>query len=286
VATNLNGGLEWIYESAQQEGWSPAVNDLVIYSQVDPLGFFIGTLNGKIIGCISGVKFDENYGFLGYFIVHPDHRGQGYGQQLWNHAMAYLENRVIGLDGVVDQIPRYQKSGFLISHAHRRMKGLPRSPQASSIVDGTHQIKELEENDIKDLMGFDRSYFPPSAARQTWLHCLFADPTISCLISRNEEGTPVGYGALRPCTTGYRLSPLFAMDNSVAHHLLSYFRSKIPSDSYLLIDIPDCNPHIEPLIRAHDLEPLWSCARMYNTANVPQEIDWCGVYGVSSLELG
>lgn len=104
--------LEW----AAAEGWNPGVHDAKCFYSSDPNGFFIGRLNGEAIGCISAVAYDSRFGFIGLYIVRPEFRGQGLGAKLWHHAIGYLGDRNIGLDGVVAQQDNYRKSGFHLAH--------------------------------------------------------------------------------------------------------------------------------------------------------------------------
>ena len=52
---------------------------------------------------ISAVRYPEDFGFIGLYIVVPEQRGRGYGIQLWNAAMQRLAGCNIGLDGVIEQ---------------------------------------------------------------------------------------------------------------------------------------------------------------------------------------
>jgi GNAT superfamily N-acetyltransferase len=50
----------------------------------------MGYLDGQPIGCISVVRYSGTFGFLGFYIVRPDRRGQGFGYRLWQAGMAHL----------------------------------------------------------------------------------------------------------------------------------------------------------------------------------------------------
>lgn len=86
TASEDNGGLDYILESANLEGWNPGRGDLhKLFYPTDPNGFFVGILQKdvkekgsqeEIIGCVSGVAFNEVYGFIGYYIVDPKYRGK------------------------------------------------------------------------------------------------------------------------------------------------------------------------------------------------------------------
>lgn len=63
----------------------------------------MGFLDGKPISCISAVSYGKDFGFIGFYIAHADHRNKGYGIKIWNKAIDYLKNKNIGLDGVAAQ---------------------------------------------------------------------------------------------------------------------------------------------------------------------------------------
>ena len=91
--------VEW----AAGEGWNPGWHDAEAFFATDPNGFFVGLLDGQPISSISAVAYGADFGFIGFYIVRPEYRGQGYGWQTWQAAMAYLGNRNVGLDGVLAQ---------------------------------------------------------------------------------------------------------------------------------------------------------------------------------------
>jgi len=67
---------------AATEGWNPGSYDAESFYQTDENGFFVGELNGQPVGCISAVAYDQDFGFLGFYIVKPQFRGQGLGHCL------------------------------------------------------------------------------------------------------------------------------------------------------------------------------------------------------------
>jgi GNAT superfamily N-acetyltransferase len=279
TATFENQGLQWIFENAKREGWEPGISDLSMYSQVDPNGFFVGVLNGQIIGCLSGVRFDDSYGFIGYYIVDPEHRGKGYGYKLWQHAIGYLGDRNMSLDGLLVQVPNYQKSGFNTVHHHIRFKGSWSAAPSDLHAD---KLKSLSDIPFPTLVTFDRKYFP--AARDTWLTS-FLDLPGAYSVAYVDNGELLGYGIMRPCVSGYRLAPLYASTVDVARQVILHLASQIPQDAIFFIDVPSVNESALQLLREDlKLEYQWECAKMYTLGS--PAIDWSGVYGVSSLELG
>ena len=75
---------------ANQEKWNPGLKDATPFYQTDPKGFFIGRIGEEKIGGISAVAYNENFGFIGLYIVTPQYRGQGFGSKMWKHALNYF----------------------------------------------------------------------------------------------------------------------------------------------------------------------------------------------------
>ena len=97
--SELATAIEW----AGNEGWNPGQEDLDPFFSADPEGYLMGFLDGEPVTCISAIRYGETFGFIGFYICKPEHRGKGYGWATWQAGMARLEGRTIGLDGVVDQ---------------------------------------------------------------------------------------------------------------------------------------------------------------------------------------
>ena len=85
----LDVAVDW----AAAEGWNPGRHDADAFYATDPNDFFVGLLDGEPIAPISAVAYDGAFGFVGFYIVKPELRGQGYGIQVWRRAMEYLGAR-------------------------------------------------------------------------------------------------------------------------------------------------------------------------------------------------
>jgi ribosomal protein S18 acetylase RimI-like enzyme len=137
IRTMTRGEVDTAVEWAAIEGWNPGLNDAECYFEADPAGFFIGLLDGAPIATLSAVRYGKSFGFMGFYIVRPDCRGEGYGTKIWNAGLEYLEGRIIGLDGVVDQQENYRKSGFRLAHRNVRYEGAGGggAPEGADIVE-------------------------------------------------------------------------------------------------------------------------------------------------------
>ena len=50
---------------SRNEGFAPGAGDVGIYQHTDRQGLWVGTLDEEPIGCIAGVKYNLDYGFIG-----------------------------------------------------------------------------------------------------------------------------------------------------------------------------------------------------------------------------
>lgn len=258
------------------EGWNPGLYDADAFYAADSEGFLVGLLNDEPIACISAVRYGEHFGFIGFYIVAPGYRRQGYGLKLWNAAMQRLEGRLIGLDGVVAQQDNYRKSGFEFAYNNVRYQGTTSRKDSfnTSVVD----LAKVPE---AVLFAFDRALFP--APRTPFLSSWLSRPgTVAkaCI----KDGVMQGYGVIRPCKMGYKIGPLFADNPQIAQMLYEALVSQVESGAQVQLDIPQTNPHAPALVERNNMQPVFETARMY-TGQAPN-LAIHNIYGVTSFELG
>ena len=264
--------IDW----AAAEGWNPGLNDAECFHAADPNGFFLGLLGDEPIVTISAVKYGDTFGFLGCYIVKPEQRGKGYGIALWNAALAYLEGRTIGLDGVVERQGNYQQSGFVLAHRNIRYQGTGSRECPTGLA-----CVELSTLPFDWIEAYDRAFFP--AGRGTFLRCWINQPhSVALGILRN--GTLAGYGVLRRCRSGFKIGPLFADSPNVAERLFLALQAHAPEAAPVFLDIPAVNPAALDLVRRHGMVPVFETARMYLGESPAVPIN--RLFGVTSFELG
>jgi GNAT superfamily N-acetyltransferase len=64
---------------AAAEGWNPGLDDLAAFHAADPGGFLMRFDGDEPVSSISVVRYGDDFGFLGFYIVRPDWRGRGIG---------------------------------------------------------------------------------------------------------------------------------------------------------------------------------------------------------------
>jgi GNAT superfamily N-acetyltransferase len=259
---------------AAAEGWNPGLADAACFATVDEGGFLIGELDGAPAATISCVNYDDNFAFLGFYIVRPDLRGRGYGLRIWNAAIAHAGTRVIGLDGVVAQQDNYKKSGFQLAYANIRYGGIAAAavkPPADLVVLDTIPFALVEADDA--------TVFPArrSGFLRAWIN---TSGHVGRALLR--DGRLAAWGVIRPCRTGYKIGPLVADDRTAAETIVRALLAS--ADGEVFLDVPAVNREAIALAEALGLKPVFETARMYTGAIPPLRID--RVFGVTSFELG
>ncbi len=269
--------VEW----AASEGWNPGFDDLSVFHNVDPAGFLIAWKAGQPVASITVVNYSAEYGFLGFYIVHPDYRGTGVGMAIWNAGMSHLGDRTIGLDGVVDQQENYKKSGFVYAGRNIRFTGRPKIVKANGLKG---KIRNNETADVPALLEYDRLHFP--ANRESFTRA-WTDPEFGPRRRTKIaviDNKIIGYGTLRTCRSGYKIGPLFANDEQIAHGLFEALCSNIPDISEVSLDVPEANSAASSMARKYGLEPVFETARMYRGSIAPLPL--ATTFGITTFELG
>lgn len=268
----LNISIEW----ASKEGWNPGINDARCFYFADPQGFFIGLLDGEPIATGSAVIYNDHYAFCGLYIVKAGFRAQGYGIQLTDERLKYVGNRLTGLDGVLDKVSKYERLGYRSAHQNIRygLSNLPDTIQINSCV------VELKTIPFSSLEKFDRRYFP--APRATFLQHWINQPA-GYALGYLEGERLLGYGVIRKCQKGYKIGPLFAENNLIAHVLFQSLCGKV-NGGPVYVDIPESNLQAQDLVKEYGMKKQFEVMRMYR--NGLPNIDLQGIYGITTFELG
>ncbi len=267
--------LETAIDWAAKEGWNPGLYDAEAFYALDPTGYFMGFVDNEPVASLSAVSYHGGFGFLGFYIVKPEHRGKGYGWALWQEAMKYLEGHNVGLDGVVAQQENYKKSGFTRAYANIRYEGMGVKSATKS-----EYIVSISKVPFDVLLKYDRQVFP--ADRATFLKLWIKQPK-SLALGYVKDGKLLGFGMVRPCRVGYKVGPLFADNGKVADELFQQFRAFVGKEK-IYLDVPELNKKAVAFAKKYKMRPMFETARMY-TKNVPK-IDLQKVFGVTTFEVG
>ena len=270
---------EWdqVVRWAAAEGWNPGRHDAEHFLMQDPAGFLLGRLDGKVVSAISVVNYSDDYAFLGFYLVRPDRRRQGYGIETWHAGMRHAGSRTVGLDGVPDQQDNYRREGFTSAYTTIRYRGKPNLEHKGEDTEG---IVPVEAKDLDLLSALDAAGHP--ADRHAFAARWAGDPRHTTR-ARFRDGMLTGYGVLRPAQDGYRVGPLLATTPRDAAAILASLLREA-GDATVSVDVPEPHHVARNLAELHGLVPASRTARMYTgpIRTLQQSL----VYGVMSLELG
>ena len=271
----LDLAVEW----AAREGWNPGLDDADLFWESDPEGFVAIERDGEVIGTGSVVSYGK-FGFMGFFIVREDLRGQGIGAPFWRWRKQHLFDRLepgsaIGMDGVFDMQPFYAKGGFEFTHRNIRMEGAGES--AGTDADGIVSLSDVPYEAVAELdrrcFGFERDRF-----LEPWIQ-----PHQGTALGAWRQDRLEGFGVIRQCRTGHKIGPLFAEKPETAETLFRALSSRVPGEP-IFLDTPENNPEALALAERHGMKEVFGCARMIAGPIPP--LPWQDIYGVTTFELG
>lgn len=277
IRTMTRQELDIAVDWAAAEGWNPGLHDADCFYAADPNGFLVGLFDDEPVAAISAVKYGESFGFIGFYLVKPEHRGKGYGMRIWNAALAYLGGRTIGLDGVLAQQDNYRKSGFALAYRNIRYCGT-----GGGDVPADSGIVPLSTVPFDEICAYDQAFFPDR--RTPFLRRWLAQPQSTALGILDQNGNLAGYGMVRICRSGYKIGPLFADTPQLAERLFQALKAHTPASAPIFLDVPEVNAAALDLATRHGMTPAFETARMY-TGKFPVLV-LERLFGVTTFELG
>lgn len=271
---------------ARQEGFAPGHGDVAIYRHTDRQGIWVGWLGNERIGCITGVRYNAAYGFIGLYLVRPPWRGRGYGLQLWRHALEHLQDLAcIGVEAAPDRADDYASGGFRPASATVRWQAISDGePVASPEPGGPWQLLEGAAIPPNAVQWFDaqREPSPRPHFLAQWLN--HRAGTVLALV--DAQGNCHGFGRIRPCLLhrgeGWRIGPLMAETPEAAVQLLQGLLLR--HAGVVLIDAPAANAQAATVLEGQGFSPISETLRMYRGAAPAVSLQ--DVYGLACLELG
>lgn len=279
IRTMARAELDTLVEWAALEGWNPGLADADAFWNTDPEGFIAAEADGELVGGGSIVSYEGRYGFMGFFIVRADLRGQGLGNHLWHERKRRLHARLapgapIGMDGVFNMQTWYARGGFRFACRDLRFEGRGAGPLRQE------RLVDAREVAFDDLASYDHAHFP--APRDRFLRGWIDRPNGHALAAL-EGGKIRGYAVMRPCRIGHKIGPLFAADADVAERLFSALSSRAPGEP-IFLDVPEVNRDALTLAERHGMSEVFGCAKMY--AGPAPKLPDREIFGVTTFELG
>lgn len=274
IAAMTEAELEVAIDWAAAEGWNPGLEDAGPFLAADSNGFLMARLGEIPVACISVVRHTDAFGFLGFYICHPEHRGRGYGWAVWQAGLAHLGERTVGLDGVVDQQGNYRRSGFALAYRNLRYAGrlattAPSAARPATPADMPAMLRLGETASGTPRTSYLSTWFTNSATRRT-----FVLPAADGLDA---------VGTIRQCRKGAKIGPIYARSEAAADALLATLGAEA-GGATVFIDVPETQTAFRARLEREDFAAMFETARMYKGRPPPERPDL--VFGQATLELG
>ena len=261
----LKEEAEEIFNWGKREGWNCGLHDWDIMYDINPKGYLVGVLDGKVIGCIAAVHYEGKYSHLALLMVEPEYRGRGYGLALWKHALNYLNEEVgvdcIGLDAVLEREKDYQNWGF---RSYYKIFGYTYKVDKKF----TRPYPSIDERHFADIAEYDLKIFKVN--RASFLHDYIFKTEAKTAVAY-EGNRLVGFTVARPCWRGYKACPIFADTTEVAKGLLESVLADLPGQM-VTIEVPEPNKEAMRLPQDFDMKPWHPTVRMYTSDKYQQDI--------------
>lgn len=268
--------LHYANDWAVNEGWNPGPHDGEIFNLTDVGSFMTVEIDGSLMGAISAVRMTPNFGFIGFFVLPPEHRNSTHGWILWHASLERMGDRVIGGDGVLERLRNYAHYGFKPHHYTVTHEGVAPSLPTK----WRPGIECASGTPLSVLSAYDEVAFgvPRTAFLARWLTL----PKSLALVYK-RAGRVCGLGVARRCHRGIRIGPLQANDPDAAEALFDALVGLAPGEQ-IAIDCPEPNTEATALMRKKGLVAGFATARIYR--GEPPNAALERVYGQMSFALG
>jgi GNAT superfamily N-acetyltransferase len=259
--------------------WRSSYEVLDAFRLLDPNGFFGIRADGKLIGTISAVRYEENFGYIGYYFVHPDYRRRGLGTKLFQRAMAYLEGCNVGLTGVKDRVHEYQAHGFVEYAEDHRFVGKP-----AKLPLEDQNLQKFQDSLLDAVVEYDRTCFVSKRKRflQDWFRVQGAYTYVYV-----QDDIVRGYATIHPIHQSWEIGPCFGDTKDIAKALIIALVNDLPPAATFGLNLTTENPEGMSLAREfseYAFAPFLAMARMY-TKGKP-DIDSSKVWSPLSFSVG
>jgi ribosomal protein S18 acetylase RimI-like enzyme len=279
--------LNFVMGWAKKEGWNPGRHEATPLYRLDPHGYKLLLIDDEPIASLATVNYKNGVSFFGLYIVKPEYRGKGYGKILWDFSLDQLKGiPLIGLNGVLEQIPQYAKSGFHPWKLNTRFRGKPHysffKENKKAIENST--ILLSQGYSLNTLIDYDSKIF--YCTREVFLKQWLNMPETKVLTA-TKNGEIKGYVVASRCVNGYKIAPLFADDEFIAEKLCHAICQIIGDNVEIQLDVTHNNPAAISLAHRIGLQEEFKTLRMYRGA-IPQDHEEKDkkTFGLTTLEIG
>ena len=216
-------------ELCRASRWNQVRRDWELFLKLSPTGCRVAVKDGRVIGTVATVRYQDRFSWVGMVVVDPAERGQGVGTQLLHRALEILGDlRSIRLDATPAGRPVYQKLNFFDEYWLSRMET---GASGLGLKDDNNPARLMTSADLPNVFELDYQVF--GADRRLTLEWMFAGtPEYAWVIT--HKGQVVGYTFGRHGFAFEHLGPVVAQDQEVARQLVSACLSRHVGRPFIL----------------------------------------------------
>jgi predicted N-acetyltransferase YhbS len=227
VASDIAAGLRLCRAS----GWNQLEHDWAAFLEFSPGGCRVAEKNGRVVGTVTTLRYQEQFSWLSMVLVDPAERGAGIGTRLLQEGLMLLEDEsCIRLDATPLGRPIYERHGFVEEFPLKRMAASARTYNAAPPFS---RIRPIRESDLASIFAWDHDVFGAdrSLLLRRWLQL-----APNCAFIAGEAGIE-GYCFGRPGCKYTQLGPIVAKNEMIAGELISECLRRATNDAFA-IDAP------------------------------------------------
>lgn len=144
-------------------GWNQLAADWELFLHLSPHGCRAAVQDGKVVGTVTTVNYENRFAWIGMVLVDPEVRGQGVGTRLLKEAISILRGiPSICLDATPQGRPVYQRLGFEDEYGLCRMQRAETGDRISPSSLGRAEdlvIRPMHPRDLVSIAEADRRVF-------------------------------------------------------------------------------------------------------------------------------
>jgi GNAT superfamily N-acetyltransferase len=244
--------------------WNQLPPDLEIFLQLSPDDCRVAVSEGKIVGSVTTIRYQQAFSWIGMLLVDPNYQRQGIGMQLLQEALHILRNETsVKLDATPAGRDVYLKMDFKDEFRLSRMQSTVRPSMPK-----TTMARPIRDHDLQKIASFDQNIF--GASRKPlleWTHT--GSPHLAFFVEEGAEVT--GYCLGRKGHTFTQIGPVVANDSAIAEDLVSAALGNCTGQPVIL-DIPHHAPQWHAWLTSIGFSEQRPFIRMYRGNNTSHGI--------------
>jgi ribosomal protein S18 acetylase RimI-like enzyme len=211
-AADIEAGLRLCRASR----WNQLSRDWELFLRLSPRGCRVAVKDGRVIGTVTTVRYEDRFSWIGMVLVDPEERRQGIGARLMTEALEILrEMPSIRLDATPAGHQVYRQLNFVDEYWLSRMEC---AVSREGLIERDNPARPMTREDLPSIALLDREVF--GADRRLMLEWMFdGAPEYAWVIE--AQGQIKGFTLGRHGYNFEHLGPIIARDQGTARRLVA-----------------------------------------------------------------